>query len=320
MDGSTPAKLPFGDDARQVSVARKGKRLAFVKVNPLNADIWRADGSAVVQQAAPVKLISSTRIDWAPDYSPDGSRIAFVSQRNGANAVWVCDSEGTSCQQLTHEGRATPPSWSPDGRSIVFSWILDGNPDVYAIDTGDAFPRRLTDEDSQDAYPEWSRDGRWIYFSSDRSGLLEVWKVRRDGGEAMQVTTEGGGGPAVESEDSSYLFIGRPRENWTIIDIVKHDLATGEETVILEGETGGYNWDLREGGRSIIYGSPLGLGQGSFTIKSLDLKSGRKELIAELEIDGRIGNGLSVSPDGRSILYSVMTPQTTDIMVVEGFH
>ncbi len=91
--GGEPARLPFGEDARHVSVALDGNRLVFSqKIEEVN--IWRLNGPTSSEQGPPTKLIASTRRDFMPQYSPDGSKIAFFSDRTGRGNIWVCASDG----------------------------------------------------------------------------------------------------------------------------------------------------------------------------------------------------------------------------------
>ena len=81
----------------------------------------------------PVTFISSTRYDESPQFSPDGKRIAFSSDRSGSGEIWVCDSDGLNAVQLTSLGGplVTMPRWSPDGEHIAFDSSAEGQFDIY---------------------------------------------------------------------------------------------------------------------------------------------------------------------------------------------
>ncbi len=108
----------------------------------------------------------------------------------------MSNQDGKGAFQLTDGvGRAQgTPRWSPDGRWIAFDSPQgqDGHPDIYVIDADGGQLRRLTPPASDESVPSWSRDGKWIYFRSNRTGRNEIWRMRFEGGEALQVTDNGG--------------------------------------------------------------------------------------------------------------------------------
>jgi Tol biopolymer transport system component len=126
-----------------------------------------------------VELISSSRFQADQQFSPDGKRIAFSSDRSGSFEIWVCNSDGSSPVQLTSFGGAYTgtPHWSPDGRWIAFDSRPGGKAGVFVISSEGGEPRRVTEGNWDDIVPSWSRDGKWIYFSSNRGGDKELWKV-----------------------------------------------------------------------------------------------------------------------------------------------
>jgi Tol biopolymer transport system component len=200
-----------GEDGFFPSVSRPratgGSRLAYARA-VADRDIWRLD----VQSGAHTRFISSTRDDMAPQYSPDGGKIAFTSVRTGAYEIWVCQSDGSNAQPLTSfRGPSTDrPSWSPDGRRIAFHTRPEGTADIYVVDADGGSLRRLTTEPGDDVAPSWSHDGRWIYFGSNRTGKDQIWRLPAEGGPAVQVTRNGGI-YAQESPDGKLLFYTKAR-------------------------------------------------------------------------------------------------------------
>src|SRR5206468_2520641 len=119
------------------------------------------------------KLIYSTRNDVNPDCSPDGSKIAFASDRSGTFEIWVCDRDGGNPSKLTSfesAAGAGTPRWSPDGKYIAFDCRAEGSGHIYVITPSNRRLWRLTRGRSEDVVPNWSKDGRYIHFSSNRSG------------------------------------------------------------------------------------------------------------------------------------------------------
>ena len=90
--GRTPKLLTVGEGAIFISVARTVSRLAYCNEWLTPNDIWRVGGPTSKDPEARSKLISSASYDYQATYSPDGSRIAFVSWRSGESAIWVCES------------------------------------------------------------------------------------------------------------------------------------------------------------------------------------------------------------------------------------
>jgi Tol biopolymer transport system component len=166
----------------------------------------------------PVAIQASNRRDASPGISPDGRRLAFVSQRSGTPEIWVSDADGSQAVRLTnfHSGAVGTPQWSPDSRAIAFDVPVDGNRDVYVVGSDSAQVRRLTGESSADGRPSWSRDGKWIYFTSDRSGRWQIWKMSVTGQNPIQVTRRGGD-QAFESPDGTSLYYVKwPKGVWRV--------------------------------------------------------------------------------------------------------
>ncbi|MCP5116054.1 MAG: hypothetical protein GY953_34945, partial [bacterium] len=188
-ESGRPERLAsVGEDGRYPSLSREG-HLVYTR-QYFDTNIWRLDLSA----SLPVKLISSTRRDQNPQYSPDGRSIAFGSTRSGHFEVWVSDNDGTNARQLTaFEGPLTgTPRWSPDGSRIAFDSRAGGSSNIYLMSSEGGPSERLTTSAADDMMPSWSRDGRWVYFGSNRTGDSQLWKIPVDGGTAVQVTRQGG--------------------------------------------------------------------------------------------------------------------------------
>jgi len=170
----------------------------------MDSNLWEH----VTGETASRKIASSTRLDSGPQYSPDGSRIAFESDRGGTQEIWVCDRAGGNATPVTNRGgQASSVRWSPDGQSLVFArWDeAKTNRDVYVVPAAGGTPRRMTTDPAEEGRPSWSRDGKWIYFFSHRTGRSEIWKMPVGGGEAIQITRNGGH-ESRESMDGRTLY------------------------------------------------------------------------------------------------------------------
>jgi Tol biopolymer transport system component len=131
-----------------------------------------------------------------PAWSPDGTRIAFQSNRTGDHEIYVMNADGSGVRQLTDsDGLDVHPSWSPDGSRIVFAsarttqmYSSPGKLQIYVMDADGQHPVRLTNNQVNDYSPEWSPDGQRIAFLSDRDGIPEVYVMRLDGSQQTNVT------------------------------------------------------------------------------------------------------------------------------------
>lgn len=112
-----------------------------------------------------------------------GSKIAFVSNRDGNAEIYVMDADGSNMRRLTHNpGYDGAPTWSPDGTRIAFASSRDGNADIYLMNADGSNVTRLTTDAANDGGPSWSPDGSMIAFDSNRSGSSQVWRMNVDAG------------------------------------------------------------------------------------------------------------------------------------------
>ncbi|RUL62173.1 Tol-Pal system beta propeller repeat protein TolB [Dyella dinghuensis] len=129
----------------------------------------------------------------SPKWSPDGSRIAYVSFESGNSAVYI-QNILTGARQLV-SGRAkginSAPAWSPDGTKLALSLSYTGNPEIYVMDLGSRAETRLTQGLAINTEPVWSPDGQSIYFTSDRSGRPQIYRVSAGGGSPERVSFQG---------------------------------------------------------------------------------------------------------------------------------
>jgi Tol biopolymer transport system component len=305
---SAPERMDIaGVHASEPTVSRLSDRLVFARfVGDHDITRYQIGGSQ-----AP--LITSTMDDVNPQFSPDGNRITFSTSRSGeAYNIWVAEADGSNPAQLVHQlGRSEgAPKWSPDGRWIAFDSLRpDGYSDIFVIDVTGGRPRRLELGSHENAVPSWSRDGKWIYFLSDRTGRREIWKVPSAGGQVEQVT-ENGGFFALESTDGNTLFYTKAPSGTPLF---AKPVNGGPERKVLDYvgqcrafvvfEDGVYYCGKREREQN-----PLLFHQFS---------SATSRLITT--VDGFLLNGLTVSPDRRTILYTRSVSSGGDLMLIENF-
>jgi TolB protein len=145
-----------------------------------NADVYLIDPDSGETQK---RLTSHWAIDTTPSFSPDCSKIAFVSGRSGGPQIYVMNADGSDQRRLTHQGSYnTQPTWSPSGDVIAFSARDERNAfDIFTVDLQGNI-ERLTQDQGNNSDPSFSPDGRYLVFVSDRGGKgKRLWMMTADG-------------------------------------------------------------------------------------------------------------------------------------------
>jgi Tol biopolymer transport system component len=309
-DGSAPPeRVELAAQAALPSTVGSSDRLAFVRL------IRDLDIYGFQPGSPPYPLVESTFEEGHPQYSPDGKRIAFESKRPvGTSQIWLADADGRNPTQLTRgPGRYQgTPGWSPDGRSIVFdSYDEKGKPHIWTIGVDGSGLWQLTHGPGDEFVPIWSRDGRFVYFVSNRTGRQEVWRVPASGGAEAQVS-RGGGGRPFESFDGKVLYYRNGAGNAELVGI---STAGGEERTILPCVV---PWQYAGAPRG-IYHVPCGASTDRPRRSALlfwDAATHEDRPIPGIDADSI--DGMSVSPDGRTIVYGRARP-ASDLMMIENF-
>ena len=235
---ATPTKMPMftrtPTATRPLVLARAMPAIAFMRKNDKQHwQIWLmgADGSS------PIQLTNGAADNTAPVWSPDGLRIAFVSERDGNKEIYTMRIDGADPVNLTqNEADDWTPAWSPDGTEIAFSSMRDGNWEIYLMWADGSYPLRLTHDPEADISPAWSPDGRWIAFASKRDGDWDIYVMDREGKNVKQLTNAPGSdlSPAW-SPDGRYIAFESNREGNTEIYRMRAD---GREQINLSQTKG----------------------------------------------------------------------------------
>jgi eukaryotic-like serine/threonine-protein kinase len=307
-------QVPFGrEGAIEPAVSRQG-RIAYRQF-VLDSDIWRMElrrgknGPEAV--GLPKRLVSSTRLDHTPRYSPDGKRIAFASDRSGTDEIWVCDNDGSNAVQLTSFGGpyTADPVWSADGKWIYFQ----SRGEIYRISAEGGRASQLAslghDVPQGATAAGWPDNG--LYSAPDPSGVLQVWrKPAVPGGKPFQITPNGGEFQ-YESPDREFIYYAKStHSDPEVRSLWKKPVEGGAERQVLE-TVFDHCFDFVKDGIYFI------ANQMHPQVQFLSFATGRTMTVATLP--RTLVWGFSVSPDGRWLLYSELVPFRANLMLVEGY-
>jgi dipeptidyl aminopeptidase/acylaminoacyl peptidase len=193
-DGSNELRLTGSSASdRYPSWSADGRQIAFRSNRrpSTSFDIWRmrADGTREVQVTADAASWGDS-LETAPTWSPDGSRLAFVSDRGGGDEIWSIGTDGSEPKRMTANAAAEEaPAWSPDGSKIAFVSDRTGNAEVFSMRAGDGGGETdLTNDPASDRYPAWSPDGSQIAFRSSRKSVFSIYLIGADGSGLTRLT------------------------------------------------------------------------------------------------------------------------------------
>ena len=191
---------PANPEIRERALAGASKTAGHRETSA--APQWRPEAHGLLQPAEFHTIISGAAGNAAPQFSPDGKRIAFMSNRSGPWQIWMSNADGSDAKQVSFTGSAGTPRWSPDGRSLAFDAPTDEGTYVFVAPVDDPKSARPL---AEGCVPSFSRDGRFLYFASARTGGWQVWRVPVNGGDEVQIT-QNGGFAAMESEDGNVYY------------------------------------------------------------------------------------------------------------------
>ncbi|MBV8817276.1 MAG: PD40 domain-containing protein [Acidobacteriaceae bacterium] len=331
LGGNTPVQVKEVDEpVRDLAVSRRGDHVLYAPGVARAAGIWEYP---ITARRAGKLLISSATFDFDPRFSPDGQRIAFASLRTGVGAadIWVCRRDGSEPKKVSlfeQEHTSGSPNWSTDGRWIVYDTSFPkSQSSIYVSDIVGGKPKRITGPGSSDSTPNWSQDGHWIYFSSDRGGSRNIWRIPFRGGQAEQVTRHGGFECFESRSDNALYFTKQERKG----GIWRVPLAGGEESQVpgLENVRNRY-WQGSGSGIYFVQGAePSLLDAGiyytlphkSAVLNFVRFGGSKSVKIRDLpEQPETIYRGLSVAPDGGSMLYLQGERRGSNLIVLSNFH
>ena len=321
VEGGAPERLPMSThNSGGPAISGDGSKLVFVQAQ-FDPNIWRIDLSP--KKSQPQRFISSTWFEASPDISQNGIRIAFLSDRDGTQAIWISGLDGFSPHKLDIRGASGnenprlpgAPRWSPSGDLIAFDALDSGHRQIFVVDSDGGMARQITSEEFEHQAPTWSADGEWVYFGSDRSGRYEVWKTSVKTRETRQVTHEGGYF-GEESADGRLVYFSKPEKamaTWTYAARGLYAAARdgGAERLVIPNA----NWFWRATKRGVYFTDNDAKPHPA--LRLFHPETGAVETLATLDKKswGNPG-GIAITPDGKTFLYSQIDAEGKDLMLV----
>ena len=214
----------------------------------------------------------------SPAWSPDGTRIAYVSFEKRKSTIYVHSLADGSRQVLANfEGSNSAPAWSPDGQRLAITLSRDGVAQLYTIAADGGDPVRITNSMAIDTEASWSPDGRSILYTSDRGASPQIYRMSASGGPSERMTFEGSYNvtPRWSPDGRSFCFIQR---NGGRYNVAIQDLGSRNAQVLTDGRIDS-SPTFSPNGRMILYAS----------------EHNRRGILAAVSRDGRIKQRLSES-------------------------
>jgi TolB protein len=215
-------------------------------------------------------IVSSKEPIISPSWSPDGSKLAYVSFEKKKPVIYVQSVlTGRRTTLANFKGNNSAPAWSPDGNSLAIVLTYSSNSQIHIISADGTSLRKLSSNGAIETEPAWSPDGKTIYFTSNRGGAPQIYQMPVNGGEAKRVTFEGGYNVSPHIADNGKLmtFIKQVPAGFRVAVM---DLQTGYSQVLgnnAEDESPSFS----PNGRMILYATRI-RGKGTLAAVSTDGK------------------------------------------------
>lgn len=241
-----------------------GTRITYVVKQGTRFELQVADADGYGAQT----VLASNEPIISPKWSPDGTRIAYVSFERKKPIVYIQSLlTGNRTVAANFKGSNSAPAWSPDGSRLAVVLTKDGNSQIYVINADGGNAIRLTNTSTIDTEPAFSPDGQWVIFTSDRGGSPQIYRVPASGGAPERLTFEGSYNvsPRYAPDGKSFVFIQR---NGRYFNVAVQDFASKQAQLLTENGID-ESPSFAPNGRIILYATEI-KGRGILAAVSSD--------------------------------------------------